>query len=166
MYGKIKAPWDGATVAALNAFQDREEFHPFTCPREHLTPGEAKLIATLDGWTCSRAPACGYTQDWAHTFMAQVEPQDDFRDREVTYWRGRAEIAEYQLKRAAEIHPGLPPEPPVGTQFFQGDGKLIWEHHEDGWRCTESSCVNCPCDWGEAISFGMLLDPMLTRRLP
>lgn len=69
-HDKIKAPWNADTVYALNAFQNREEYHPFTCPREHPTPGEAKLTATLDGWVCSHFPTCDYTQDWAHSFMA------------------------------------------------------------------------------------------------
>lgn len=66
---KTRPPWDGPTVAALNAFQASGTTHPFTCPRDHDTPGEAKLVATVDGWVCSHTPACGYTQDWAHTFM-------------------------------------------------------------------------------------------------
>ncbi|MFI6302150.1 hypothetical protein ACIBCH_09785 [Amycolatopsis thailandensis] len=72
--GKITPPWDAAIVAALNAFQERGEFHPFTCPREHFTDGEVKLRATRKGWVCTAAPACGYTQDWAHAFMADVPP--------------------------------------------------------------------------------------------
>ena len=72
--GKIKPPWDDAIVAALNAFQERGDLHPFTCPRDHFTDGEVKLRATRKGWACTAAPACGYTQDWAHSFMADVPP--------------------------------------------------------------------------------------------
>jgi hypothetical protein len=74
---KIHPPWDAAMVAALNAFQDAGAMHPFTCPRLHFTPGEAKLVATVDGWRCRRRPACGYRQDWAHAFM--VEPRGEDR---------------------------------------------------------------------------------------
>lgn len=71
MNDKIAPPWDEATVEALNAFQAAHVFHPFTCPREHFTPGEAKLIATAEGWVCCRRPACGFTQVWAHSFMTE-----------------------------------------------------------------------------------------------
>lgn len=72
--GKITAPWDDRTVIALNAFQNRSDYHPFTCPREHFTSGEVTLFATNEGWVCTAAPACGYTQDWAHAFMTDVPP--------------------------------------------------------------------------------------------
>lgn len=78
--GKITAPWDERTVAALNAFQERGDFHPFTCPREHFTDGEMTLVATSEGWVCSAAPACGYTQDWAHSFMTDVPPAQVFQN--------------------------------------------------------------------------------------
>lgn len=43
--------------------------HPFTCGG---TTGDGRdcrhdLVATEDGWVC---PACAYTQNWAHDFMA------------------------------------------------------------------------------------------------
>lgn len=39
--------------------------HPFTCQDSAHGP----LIATCDGWIC-RNLDCDYTQDWAHSFMA------------------------------------------------------------------------------------------------
>lgn len=72
MSSKLFAPWDSITVARLNAYQDAGRMHPYTCPREHFTPGEAKLIATADGWRCCRRPACGYSQNWAHV-MSTLE---------------------------------------------------------------------------------------------
>lgn len=63
---KAVAPWAARVVAALNDYQDREDLHPYTCPRMHFTPGEVLLVATPAGWVCSARPACGYTQDWAH----------------------------------------------------------------------------------------------------
>jgi len=71
---KIYAPWDANTVDALNAFQYRENFHPFTCPHTHLDGngivrgGEVKLHAYSTGWKCSDIK-CDYTQSWAHEFM-------------------------------------------------------------------------------------------------
>lgn len=70
---KIFAPWDNETVDALNDFQVRLVMHPFTCGAEHFTPGEQVLIATPGGWICPCSPACGYTQGWAHSFMADRE---------------------------------------------------------------------------------------------
>lgn len=59
---QITPPWDSRQVAALNAFQDRGDFHPFTCAN-----GCGNLVATATGWLCRR---CGYRQDWAWAFMA------------------------------------------------------------------------------------------------
>jgi len=65
--GKIYAPFTPEQVAALNRWQQRGDFHPFTCP--HRVDGEAiNLVAEPGGWRC---PACDYRQDWAHDFMAE-----------------------------------------------------------------------------------------------
>lgn len=62
-YSKTYAPWDETEVALLNQYQKDERFHPFTCGTNSKHP---VLVATSDGWICE---ACGYTQNWAHTFM-------------------------------------------------------------------------------------------------
>lgn len=59
----LYAPWDQATVDALNRWQTDGQFHPFTCTSGH------DLVATPAGWVCPIG-ACGYTQDWAWPFMA------------------------------------------------------------------------------------------------
>lgn len=70
---KITAPWTGEQVNALNAYQTSGAMHPFTCGnRPHEGDAEAVLQATSDGWVCTTA-TCGYTQDWAHAFMADPE---------------------------------------------------------------------------------------------
>lgn len=66
---KLYTPWPPAVVELLNNMQGSSKCHPYTCPREHFTPGEMKLHATTDGWVCAARPACGYTQDWAHPFV-------------------------------------------------------------------------------------------------
>lgn len=50
-------PWSEETINNLNASQEREDRHPYTCGKnsDHI------LIATAEGWKC---PECGYTQDW------------------------------------------------------------------------------------------------------
>lgn len=67
---KIQAPFSPERVAALNRYQTRGKFHPFTCPNEHV--GEAVLLATREGFVCP-VEGCEYSQDWAHAFMAQEE---------------------------------------------------------------------------------------------
>jgi hypothetical protein len=69
---RIVAPWNNATARALNAFQQRKDMHPFTCPEEHKVDGVYSLVASGDGWFCPD-DGCGYTQNWAHAFMAEVQ---------------------------------------------------------------------------------------------
>lgn len=64
---KVTAPWDAATVDALNAFQRLGHFHPFTCPNPH--DGNRDLLATESGWICE---LCGYTQSWAIQMAVDV----------------------------------------------------------------------------------------------
>ena len=53
----VKAPWTNEQIAKLDARQEREDLHPYTCPRcSH------NLEAFKDGWHCENQ--CGYTQDW------------------------------------------------------------------------------------------------------
>jgi hypothetical protein len=60
---KIRAPFSPIQIKSLNEFQRCDSFHPFTCGNN----GCSKILtATVDGWVCD----CGYTQDWAHDFMA------------------------------------------------------------------------------------------------
>ncbi len=72
MSDPVQAPFTPEQVAAMNAFQARGDFHPFTCgsgnrgDAAHLD-GEGRLVATADGWVC---PYCDYRQDWAHGEMA------------------------------------------------------------------------------------------------
>lgn len=74
----IYAPWNQDQIASLNAYQKSCCMHPFTCGnnrgdqahREYAAKQEdidwGILTATENGWVC---PVCGYTQNWAHTFM-------------------------------------------------------------------------------------------------
>lgn len=79
----IKAPFTPEQVTALNQQQRHGEFHPFTCGgdrgdaahREYAAANGDRdlglLVATENGWRC---PVCGYTQGWAHGFMATPAP--------------------------------------------------------------------------------------------
>ena len=60
---KVHPPWTSEQVDALNAWQALGYVHEFTCPHNHP---DRTLKATTDGWVC----LCGYTQEWAHDFMA------------------------------------------------------------------------------------------------
>jgi hypothetical protein len=76
---KITAPWDAATVAALNRWQAAGSVHPFyrhdaAHAQSAALLGQSDggvLVANPNGWLC---PACGYTQDWAHDFMRDPPP--------------------------------------------------------------------------------------------
>lgn len=63
--GKIRPPWDPATVEALNRWQANSWVHPFTCECG------AVLEATSAGWVCL---ACDYRQDWAWAVMTTEGP--------------------------------------------------------------------------------------------
>lgn len=69
---QVSAPFSEDQVLSLNEFQQSNFVHPFTCGSGHRTDeahGEerGRLLATTAGWVC---PPCGYTQDWAHDWMA------------------------------------------------------------------------------------------------
>ena len=72
---RLRAPFTPEQVAALNAYQASNQFHPFTCgdrstPAHHARQAEhpnedlGQLVAGPQGWTCP-ATGCAYTQDWA-----------------------------------------------------------------------------------------------------
>jgi hypothetical protein len=65
----IVPPWTEEEVEALNQYQKRGLFHPFTCGRGHNIGREAILLATTNGWVCL---FCDYTLDWAHRWMLKV----------------------------------------------------------------------------------------------
>lgn len=69
--------WTDEQVAALNAYQDRGDVHPFTCGGDRFDEAHkaaqeehggdfGQLVATRQGWVCN---ACDYRQFWAHDFM-------------------------------------------------------------------------------------------------
>lgn len=69
MNDKIAAPFTQEQADALNRFQKRSDFHPFTCPTAHEERRD--LVATTEGWVC---PNCDYKQGWAHQFMLTEIP--------------------------------------------------------------------------------------------
>jgi hypothetical protein len=60
----VRVPFTNDQVASLNAYQAAGSAHPFTCGTDGC---REVLRAERDGWCC---PRCGYSQDWAHVFMA------------------------------------------------------------------------------------------------
>ena len=64
-FRQIWAPWTHEQVKALNEFQRKGEFHPYTCGSG--THSTTLLLASPDGWWC---PDCTYTQPWAWAFSA------------------------------------------------------------------------------------------------
>lgn len=64
----VNVPWTPDQVASLNAFQQCDDWHPFTCANGCGDQQRHRvLIARVDGWQC---PICDYRQAWAHGFMA------------------------------------------------------------------------------------------------
>ncbi len=61
---KIVPPWSLEQVLWLNQFQNTGSFHPFTCGENS---NHRPLVAGPNGWVCID---CGYSQAWAHDFMA------------------------------------------------------------------------------------------------
>lgn len=60
-----QATWTEEQVKLLNEYQQRGEFHPYTCGNSNCRRDypDAVLIATAEGWICSHCP---YRQNWAH----------------------------------------------------------------------------------------------------
>ena len=68
-----ETPWKQEYVDSLNEYQQKGQFHPYTCdrkanecevnekPRDYSKDGI--LIATKEGWVC---PCGKYKQNWAH----------------------------------------------------------------------------------------------------
>lgn len=63
---KITAPFTQGEVDNINAYQQRDDVHPLTCPNNHGS--ETILEATKRRLIC---PECDYTQDWAWEMMAR-----------------------------------------------------------------------------------------------
>ena len=110
---KVWSPWTSAQAFQLNVFQARGNFHPFTCPN-HETLGEVQLVATLDGWVCSKAPECTYTQDWAWEAMfdarnwrttAEMGKPPEGCLCMATQWAGGWKIVAWNKR--CEVHPQL-----------------------------------------------------------
>lgn len=75
----INAPFTPEQVKALNEFQNRVDWHPFTCDGDRQDEAHkayqakhggdfGQLVATAEGWVC---PVCDYKQSWAHDFMEE-----------------------------------------------------------------------------------------------
>lgn len=87
------APFTQEEVDALNDYQSKGKFHPFTCcggnkntpncfrikdaseldPNISYADSEGILKATKDGWVC---PCGEYTQNWAHSFMSEKQTNE------------------------------------------------------------------------------------------
>ena len=65
---RITAPFTTQQIEMLNAFQNLEIVHPFTCGLRENHISNDILIATPLGWICPEN-TCFYTQNWAWEFM-------------------------------------------------------------------------------------------------
>lgn len=74
-------PWADEIIEALNTFQRKASYHPYTCGGDRMDathrvikesfnlPDYGLLVATKDGWIC---PACNYTQKWYSDSMVEI----------------------------------------------------------------------------------------------
>lgn len=61
-----ESPWTPEEVDHINAWQDCEYVHPYTCPCDHPeTDDEVLLAADETGLHCPE-PSCEYEQSWVH----------------------------------------------------------------------------------------------------
>lgn len=58
--GIVQAPFTPEQMDALNAYQSRGDFHPYTCGSATC---RTALVATEGAWRC---PECSYVQGWAY----------------------------------------------------------------------------------------------------
>ena len=74
--GKLIPPWSPEIVDALNAYQQEGVGHPYTCG---VNSWHGPLVATTDGWVCSKRSECLYRQNWAHAFSIETPDQGVMR---------------------------------------------------------------------------------------
>lgn len=68
----VEAPWTPEQVENANKWQQRPDFHPFTC-RDCGT----SLVAESHGWECEKCRH--HIQNWAHDFqLCEPPPLDSF----------------------------------------------------------------------------------------
>lgn len=65
---RLDAPWTPEQVAAIEAYQKRDDAHPFTCPDHSDRP-----LSVLPGFLYCAVHDCAYTQRWVHDWMAGVK---------------------------------------------------------------------------------------------
>lgn len=173
---KTYAPWSEVQVAALNAFQRSGRLHPFTCPHDHHPSHQncpMLLVAREDGWHCYDTE-CDYTQNWAHEWMAEGEPD------EVV-----PQVAESFRERVMRTHPvDLDAVPAIATGGNAEDCEKCSQAVREGklhypWICycerpqkpvkqicavlhtdDEGNPVPCP----DAVAQGLLSPPPGSRR--
>jgi hypothetical protein len=79
--GKLTAPFTRDEVWSLNAYQDAQIFHPYTCPNCDILRwgSNMRLVATALGWVCrnTRENGCQYVQYWAHDWTADWRWKQD-----------------------------------------------------------------------------------------
>jgi hypothetical protein len=88
----VNAPFTVDQVASLNAYQESEYVHPYTCgspdcPSQNwavLDQDHLPMAADADGLHCIEGMGCTYLQTWAHAWTADWS----WKSREARAQRG------------------------------------------------------------------------------
>ena len=108
--GKVLAPFTDDQVASLNAYQESEHVHPYTCGSQSCpgrdVAGDLPMAADRGGLHCIGG-ACGmaYTQTWAHAWTADWSWRAVER-RETNRGRRRGRTGLRTLRRHMRIFAG------------------------------------------------------------
>lgn len=91
---QVHAPFSPGQVASLNACQESEYVHPYTCggeacPSRTWDTESLPLAADRDGLHCIE-PGCEYRQTWAHAWTADWSwRRRERRAARAAGWRAR-----------------------------------------------------------------------------
>lgn len=110
--GRVFAPFSVEQVESLLNYQSCDYFHPFTCKYhddgKHFD--DAVLWPTVRGWIC---PCCDFTQNWAHTGMA------DFSWEPIAI-RMHLMSQGFVFESEIEMHVAIAKDPTLTVDFSKG----------------------------------------------
>jgi hypothetical protein len=141
--GRVQAPWSDEYVNRLNAHQNDNSRHPYTCGSGNRTDsrhldGEGKLIATKWGWLC---PFCDYRQSWAVGRFPEGEspgrmPAADAPRKPSLTQGGVGELAGSTLLKEAKKLLALMDDVPIDVKLGDETDRVFPRYEFDGLRAA------------------------------